>query len=353
MPYQKNKDFHKLLEKVDSCLENDYPFSIYRKPLESKVFGVFQSNDELNITTDFEDKGFVFAPFDLNDNAVLIHADEVLEVFFEKEGTTDDIKTFTNDSGKYNHLKLVEKGINKIGSGALTKVVLSRKIAVKLSRSPKEIFISLLSNYPNAFCYLFFHPKVGIWCGATPETLVRIAGGELETMSLAATLPIKENSSPNWGSKEIEEQKMVSDYIKEKLVHSLEEFNMGKAESIVAGDLWHLKSDIKGKLSATAQIKDIITSLHPTPAVCGIPTSAAKAFIVQNESYKRTYYTGFLGELNLNKEREMNLFVNLRCMEISDQNASIFVGGGITSASNPEREWSETQNKSKTMLNII
>lgn len=353
MPYQKNKEFHKLLEKVNYCLENNLPFSIYRKPQENQVFGIFQSNDELNITVNFEEKGFVFAPFDLNDNAILIHADEVVEVPFETEGKWIKHEVSATDLGKDHHLKLVDKGISEIDSGTLMKVVLSREITAKLSRSPEEIVVNLLEGYPNAFCYLFFHPRVGVWCGATPETLVRIKDEELHTMSLAATLPLKENSEPNWGSKEIEEQKMVSDYIKEKLTDSLIELDMGKTESVRAGNLWHLKSDVKGKLPATANIKDIIASLHPTPAVCGIPTQQAKTFIQENENYKRTFYTGFLGELNLKGEREVNLFVNLRCMEISNGNASVFVGGGITSASNPESEWSETQNKSKTMLSII
>lgn len=353
MPYQKNKDFHQLLKKVSDCLENNLPFSIYRKPQENHVFGVFQSNDELNSTTNFEEKGFVFAPFDLKDNAILIHADEVVEVSFEMENISDNNEVSTKDLGKDHHLELVKKGINEINTGALKKVVLSRKIVVKFSRSPEEIFNTLLERYPNAFCYLFFHPKIGVWCGATPETLVRIKDNILHTMSLAATLPIQANSEPNWGNKEIDEQKMVSDYVKEKLVDSLIELDMGKAESVRAGNLWHLKSDIKGKLPATTGIKNIINSLHPTPAVCGIPSLQAKDFILKNEDYQRTFYTGFLGELNLKKEREANLFVNLRCMEISNGNASVFVGGGITSASNPESEWSETQNKSKTMLNII
>ena len=133
----------------------------------------------------------------------------------------------------------------------------------------------------------------------------------------------------------------------------MEELNLGGAESVRAGNLWHLKSEIKGKLLSKAKIGDIVTALHPTPAVCGIPMQAAKTFIMDNENYERTYYTGFLGELNIGDSKETHLFVNLRCMELASEKATIFVGGGITSASDPESEWTETQNKSMTMLNII
>ncbi|WP_420601401.1 chorismate-binding protein [Flagellimonas sp.] len=353
MPYQENKDFHELLKKVDSCFNGELPFSLYRKPLENQVNCIFQSDNSLHTISDFEDKGFVFAPFDLNNNAIVVKPDEVHSVVFQKEKTRNRSENFTLSQDKDVHLKLVEKGIAAIGKGALKKVVLSRKVKVKLSKSPIEIFITLLNSYPNAFCYLFFHPKVGTWCGATPETLMRIENGILSTMSLAATLPFKEGVEPKWGTKEIEEQEMVSSYIEERLSGSMEELNLGRAESVRAGNLWHLKSEIKGKLLAKAKIGDIVGALHPTPAVCGIPMQAAKTFIMDNENYKRTYYTGFLGELNMRDNKETHLFVNLRCMELTDEKATIFVGGGITAASDPESEWTETQNKSMTMLNII
>ncbi len=91
---------------------------------------------------------------------------------------------------------------------------------------------------------------------------------------------------------------------------------------------------ISGEISV--ENSTLIKKLHPTPAVCGLPLESSKEFILKNENYKRTYYTGFLGELNLTKENKntSELFVNLRCMEIKNSSAFIFVGGGITKESN-------------------
>ena len=91
--------------------------------------------------------------------------------------------------------------------------------------------------------------------------------------------------------------------------------------------------------------------MHPTPAVCGLPKEAAKFFILQNEKYDRTYYSGFLGEINDDFDTE--LFVNLRCAKIEKNVAQIYVGGGITKESNPEKEWLETHLKTNTIKSIL
>ncbi|WP_313791385.1 chorismate-binding protein [Lacinutrix neustonica] len=112
--------------------------------------------------------------------------------------------------------------------------------------------------------------------------------------------------------------------------------------------------------------------MHPTPAVCGLPKATAKQFILENENYKREFYTGFLGELNCQERTSRNtnrrnvennaynlvntvsnLYVNLRCMQLSDVQASIYVGGGITKDSMPKKEWEETVNKAETMKKVL
>lgn len=353
MRYPKTKDLQEIWDRVENYLEESLPFVLYRKPGQNEIFGVFQSNNALHQSKDFMEKGFVFAPFNSEGSVILIQPDEVWEGTWrtEKQPSTEAISL--DDLGKEDHIDLVKRGIKEIEKGRLKKVVLSRKIEVPISKSPIHIFKTLLNTYSNAFGYLFYHPKVGMWCGATPETLVKVKNKKLTTMSLAATLPYVENEEPDWGDKEIEEQQMVSEYIGDKLAHTMERLEIDDAESVRAGNLWHLRSEVRGTLLPNLKVKEVIRALHPTPAVCGIPTGEAAQFIQANENYKRTFYTGFLGELNLKSQGELSLFVNLRCMQLEQGKASIFVGGGITEASNPESEWIETQNKSKTMLGIL
>lgn len=74
----------------------------------------------------------------------------------------------------------------------------------------------------------------------------------------------------------------------------------------------------------------------------------AQQFIKGTERYDRKYYTGFLGPCNM--DSKTNLFVNLRCAEVFSDSVNLYIGGGITKDSKPEKEWEETELKSKTLL---
>jgi isochorismate synthase len=215
---------------------------------------------------------------------------------------------------------------------------------------------------------------VGLWLGATPETLVNIDGQRLTTMSLAGTQKFNGTLDVNWTPKELNEQQLVTDFILKQLESSnlkSQTINL-KPETIKAGNLVHLKTSVSATFNSKINFKQLLTNLHPTPAVCGLPKDAAKQFILKNENYNREFYTGFLGEINIkmsttrnNNSRNVennayatvktvsNLFVNLRCMQISNQEAIIYVGGGITKDSNAEAEWEETVQKALVMKKVL
>ncbi len=91
--------------------------------------------------------------------------------------------------------------------------------------------------------------------------------------------------------------------------------------------------------------------LHPTPAVCGVPKEKGYEVIQEIEAYNRAYYTGFLGPWNL--DAKLDLFVNLRCLQYFTDHAVLYAGGGITSASDAEKEWQETENKMRSITRIL
>ena len=126
--------------------------------------------------------------------------------------------------------------------------------------------------------------------------------------------------------------------------------------SIKAGSIWHIKTDISGVLNEDSNLEEVVNTLHPTPAVCGLPKKKAKAFIIENENYERTFYTGFLGELNSSfayNAVSSDLYVNLRSMQIKENTANLYIGCGITKESIPENEWEESVNKSMTMKRVL
>jgi isochorismate synthase len=261
--------------------------------------------------------------------------------------TVVNLTSESNQKGAFENL--VSKGVLAIQQGEFDKVVLSRKMVLKKQISIVATFQNLIATYPTAFRYLFFHPKIGLWMGATPEQLVKINQNHFETVALAGTQLYSENVI--WETKEKEEQQFVTNYILDKVTSKVNELIVTDAETVKAGNLAHLKSLISGELTADFQVSDLIKTLHPTPAVCGLPKDKTIDFILKNEGYNRKYYAGFLGEYN--KNNQTDLFVNLRCLEVENDVVNIYVGCGITKDSNPEKEFIETENKSMTMINIL
>lgn len=366
--------FSDLLKSAADQYVKNLPFVIYRKPKEQKVRVIFQDDVQEHHIKNFEETGFVFAPFDKTRPSNLLVADRIIDADYSSK-TNSKIEFESGDdyvdAQKEFHLNLVQKGITEIKANTFKKVVLSRVLEVKCETAPLALFQNLLDKYSNAFCYLWHHPKVGTWLGATPEILLRTENQRLTTMSLAGTQKYLEDQLPEWGKKEIDEQQLVTNYISDALKSTIPNLFISNRESVRAGNLWHLRTKLTGTFDK-GNLKTIIEALHPTPAVCGLPMLAAKNFILDQERYNRQYYTGYLGELNFKVERDRSssrknqenkayktikntttLFVNLRCMQIMEKVANIYIGGGVTKDSDPNKEWRETVAKSRTMLQVF
>lgn len=339
---------------IENHLKSELPVVVYRKPNTNEVISIFQHDSTLHHINDFSEKGFVFAPYNKKSPAVLIPADKIYSHEYQIRDfkfDTPNLGAISGEGRKY-HIEIVNKGIEDIENNKFKKVVLSRKIVVPNNSSPIQIFRKVLDSYLDAFCYLWYHPKIGLWIGATPELLFLKQNSTLVTMSLAGTKKSTNTNKPSWGKKEKEEQDMVTQHIVQQLSDYVPDLSIGKVNSVRAGSLWHLNTKIWGTIGDLA-LKSIIQALHPTPAICGFPVSEAEAFIKRNENYDREFYTGFLGELNIDNNKTSHLFVNLRCMQIKDDLAFLYIGGGITAGSNAQQEWIETVHKSETMLNMI
>jgi isochorismate synthase len=349
-----------LFDKFEKHFLQKLPFVVYNKPNENFIIGLFQKEDSVYLVADFNEKGFVFGSFNGAENILI--PEEKAEIFKEvflfseieiskKNNIKDDIKA------KINHEVLVKKGIEAIKNQLFSKVVLSRKETIDfVNLNLIATFKKLLNQYPTAFTYCFFHPKIGLWLGAFSEQLLKINGRFFATTALAGTQKWNNSGNVVWKKKEQDEQFFVSDFILSALQNKLENLEISKVNTVKAGNLLHLKTDITGVLKQEADLKNIIQILHPTPAVCGFPKEEAKIFIDENEKYDREFYAGFLGELNkdfITNENKTDLFVNLRCMKIEGTKINFYAGGGITKDSIPEKEWEETVDKIDTMKSCI
>ncbi len=351
----KNATF--LYEKALGSFRENLPFVLYCKPGSEKIIGIFQNDDNLYQIKDFSEKGYAFVSFD-GEQSVLIPEDDSEVYIAERPENSDawEFKDFSeNRAAKQEHEKLVQKGIDAIHERQFSKVVLSRKEEVELLNfDPVETFKRVLHFYPDAFSYCWFHPKKGLWLGAFSEQLAKIDGNEIATMALAGTQKWHDGEIV-WEEKEKQEQRIVTDFIIDELKAFTDTITVSKSYTLKAGNLAHIKTDIIAD-TENARIDKILAALHPTPAVCGFPKRAAQDFILKEEGYDREFYSGFHGELNkdfVHNKPQSDLYVNLRCMQIKNQKAILYVGGGITQDSNPEKEWQETVNKVQTMKKIL
>lgn len=361
----------KFIEALQLCIEKNLIFAAYRLPHSDAVRLVVQKShvpQQVSITSELmTEKGFLVAPFIENGKNQSYFIQPDLNYISIDYIDFDDLiaippapkvePEFGNGSiSKKEFVQQVDAIISAIGKGQFEKAVISRIKVVERSYRSKltEIFQLLSSSYSNAFVYLF-NIAGQLWMGATPEPLICSHKNDLETVSLAGT---KEYNAENlnlynWSNKERIEQEMVTRYIEKTLSRfKIEQYQKEGPYTKKAGNLVHLRTDFTIDYhKVNGQLGNLVKELHPTSAVCGLPKIESRDFIVKLEKHNRSYYSGYLGPINL--DERILLFVNLRCMQVLNDRLILHIGAGITCDSVPEDEWTETEIKADTLLSII
>jgi isochorismate synthase len=353
-------------ELIKYLLNAGLPFAAFRLPGKRQEVQVVAQKDDnvaiIDIEKIQENQGFIIAPFEstVTGKAYCIRPDIYInnskpggrpyKIDAEKKEDTFRVTNFETTQDEY--LSRVEYLVDYLKNSTLKKIVFSRMINLPPfpDLEPVDLFYALIEKYPEAFVYLFKMPGTGAWTGATPETLFHLEDETATTVALAGTRPTDDIT---WTDKEITEQRIVRDFIHNILAeNSIDKFTERGPVTIIAGTIVHLKT-IFQMPAASVEGKEgtLINALHPTPAVCGLPKIPAYELIEKLEKHDRRFYTGFLGPWQLYDQK--HLFVNLRCAEMGPTGMNIYVGGGITKDSDPEKEWEETVRKSQILLSVV
>ena len=302
--------------------------------------------------------GFVVAPFSSSDTEplILIRPDKM---------TTADVPPVEGEPGGWSCLDTDEavrdrqrmdysidfsNYHSRLECGDFQKIVLARSTELprKGDVDLKKLFFKACHEYPRVFVALVSTPVCGTWLVATPEILLEGDGNQWHTMALAGTMTL---GNLQWTEKNVCEQAYVTSYITECIERFTSDFTVEGPYSVRAGQLVHLRTDFRFTTHKKDLLGHLVTALHPTPAVCGIPKRETHDFIVANEHYPRSYYSGFMGPLGINGST--HLFVSLRCMKITPHAFRLYAGGGILTESVEQQEWDETEEKMKTMKKLI
>lgn len=257
-----------------------------------------------------------------------------------------------SETSKQEYLEGIEKAIQLLKDQELQKVVISKIKVLPLENDLdlKQLFDTLHALYSSAFIFVYSIIPGEVWFGATPEVLLDKKENDYHTMALAGTR-LAGQANDNWGDKEINEQKVVADFLVKAIQSdSSAQFTVGATTTVQAAHLEHIITPID--FTSMKDLNYWLNELQPTPAVCGLPRNEAKNLIHRIERHSRKMYAGAVGMVNAQNAK---LFVQLRCAEWNtNQNLiRIYTGGGIMHDSIPENEWIEAENKANVMLRVV
>lgn len=247
--------------------------------------------------------------------------------------------------------------LEALRSGCVDKVVFSRRRRVlRQNRSGQwdimQLFAFACERQPQSYVAAWWTPQAGLWLVSTPEILLADDGGDgYRTMALAGTMPA-DGEPYSWTDKNIQEQRYVADYIRSRLFPLAERIATSPTRTVRAGAVVHLETDFNFVPQCGVSVGILVGRLHPTPAVCGLPTANALRTLRRAETFSRRYYAGFSGPIALGGATR--LFVSLRCMELfDDATAQLYAGGGLLRDSRLDEEWEETCRKMTTMEDVL
>lgn len=286
--------------------------------------------------------------------AKVIAKDESFEVVVSDALETNSLTKVsgefsTGEQSESAFLNSVELALKAINSGQIEKVVLARDLVLPTTGTPDlgPALTRLHERYPECWTY-----KVGNVFGATPEILLRARNGEVSARVLAGTAA--RGTDPDVdvaiadGLSHSLKNKHEHDFAVQSLVRELSPFCSTvdyekEPFSLVLPDLWHLATDVTGKLLPNVTLFDVIEKLHPTAAVAGTPTMAATALLEELEPFDRGGYAGPVGWLSSNGSGE--IAIALRGGVIEENQIRAIAGSGIVAESIPEAELVETELK--------
>ena len=270
-------------------------------------------------------------------------------------GASARVRLREGDLGEAAYADAVARAVDAIRAGRVSKVVLARDLVGHLPAEAdlRTVTSALRAGYPDCFTF-----AVDGLVGASPETLVRTERGEVTARVLAgSTARGVDAVSDEQAALELATSAKDLDEHAFALRSLL--LTLGRhATDVVTGEqpftlklpnLWHLASDVRGRLVDGSSSLDLIDSLHPTAAVAGTPTRAALELIRELEPFDRGRYAGPVGWVGADGDGEWA--IALRCAQVSpDGTVRAFAGAGVVEASEPEREAAETAMKFRPVV---
>jgi menaquinone-specific isochorismate synthase len=254
----------------------------------------------------------------------------------------------------------VRDALDRIDAGELRKVVLATALRADLE-SPvdaKDLLERLRQRYSECFRFLAEPTDDAAFLGATPERLATLRGDTVETQALAGS--VSRGETPAEDAKLAErlresdklrhEQGVVVDTIARRL-EAFGDVAVGDRGVRRLSNIQHLDTPIEARVGEDTHVLDVVETLHPTPAVNGLPPAAALDAIRETETFNRGWYAAPVGWFDAAGDGTFG--VGLRSAVASGDAVTMFGGNGIVADSDPAAEWEEVQLKYRPVLDEL
>ncbi len=256
----------------------------------------------------------------------------------------------------------VERALEEIRSGAYEKIVLARGLELQADApwQPLVALNRLRERFSGCFTFSFGGGAARSFIGATPERLLQIRDGHLLTEAIAGSAPrgqtAGEDAKHARGLLESDKDQHEHACVRDSILRRLKKVGVeASAESgprlLQLANVQHLRTQISADVGESVHLLDILSEMHPTPAVGGSPRQAAVSRIAGLEQIERGLYSGVLGWFNHLNEGEM--VVGIRSALIEGTTARLYAGAGIVEGSDPEKEMRETEMKLHALLDVL
>lgn len=250
----------------------------------------------------------------------------------------------------------------QVRSGRLSKVVLARGESLQLgwTSTPLDALLAnLLDKFPDSYRFAVWYAGA-LFVGASPERLVRVDGRRVELDCLAGTAargstPEADQENQAWlqtSSKNLREHRVLVDWMRLAIAPLLTDADIPASPRIrKQSAVQHLYTPVTGWLRDGVSLFDVVSAVHPTPAVAGVPREDALAYISRYEGLDRGWYAGGVGWIDADGNGE--LCVALRSALMLERESVLFAGGGVMGDSDPLEEWYETEYKLRPMKVVL
>jgi anthranilate synthase component 1 len=355
-------DFVRQVEKISAPIPSDdseCPDFFFMFAKDIVIFDHFKR--KIIIVTNIDIKKFKSLKEAYNDGCNTITATKnslAKSLFFVDATTKPSSNQFKSNLSKEEFIKAVKKTKEYIQEGEITQGVISQRWEKKLDVNPFNIYRALRSVNPSPYMFYLEAGNVKM-VGSSPEILVKLDDKKAILRPIAGTRRRGENRKDD---KALEKELLVDP--KERAEHimlvelgknDLEKVCQRKSVQVTEfmkverySHVMHIVSNIEGILGKEASLTDLIKASFPAGTVSGSPKVRAMEIIEEVEPVRRGLYAGAVGYFSF--KRNLDFCITIRTFIVKENKIYIQAGAGIVLDSEPEKEYIETQNKAKGLI---